>query len=401
MNLKKINIKNFKSLFDVEIKPGNVNVIIGANGCGKSAFLEAIGVLSAAVSDKVDSNSLLKRGVRFGTPALYKSSFDNLESLPSTINFKINWDINGDDWSYSVDLDNPIDEPKPSWRYFSESLKKNDEQILKLGRSNREYKGIEVAKDRSVISFVRGDKELKEVIDILNILTDYGIYTPNTSTLRGIQSDIYQRDPIGLCGGRLPEAIDELMNLENEMFGTLELDELLELLDWVDAIHIGKPTKDILPSNIPTPQKTIRFTDRYMRKAKTVVRNQLTAYDASEGSLYVLFLLALAMHTNASNIFAVDNFDQALNPKLAKKTTKIFCEQIIKHNKIAFITTHNPLVLDGLNLKNDKIRLFAFDRNRFGHTEITRIELNEKVTLKEDSLSRLWVMGRLGGVPRL
>ncbi|PRX67004.1 AAA ATPase-like protein [Cohnella sp. SGD-V74] len=49
-----ITIKNFKSLSNITLEPGRVNVFIGANGTGKSALLEAIGVLSAAISDKVD-----------------------------------------------------------------------------------------------------------------------------------------------------------------------------------------------------------------------------------------------------------------------------------------------------------------------------------------------------------
>ena len=48
MEIKKISIKSFKTLNDVEFDPGRVNVFIGANGAGKTTILEAIGLLSAA-----------------------------------------------------------------------------------------------------------------------------------------------------------------------------------------------------------------------------------------------------------------------------------------------------------------------------------------------------------------
>lgn len=51
MNLKKITFGNFKSLYNAEFEPGRVNVFIGANGAGKSTILEAIGLLSAAMTD--------------------------------------------------------------------------------------------------------------------------------------------------------------------------------------------------------------------------------------------------------------------------------------------------------------------------------------------------------------
>ena len=51
MRIQEINIKNFKSLYDVSFQPGKVNVFIGANGSGKSTILEAIGILSAAMTE--------------------------------------------------------------------------------------------------------------------------------------------------------------------------------------------------------------------------------------------------------------------------------------------------------------------------------------------------------------
>ncbi|MDO3408330.1 AAA family ATPase [Saccharibacillus sp. CPCC 101409] len=229
------------------------------------------------------------------------------------------------------------------------------------------------------------------------MIKDYSIYTPNTTTLRGVQTDPFQRDPVGLLGGRLPEAIDDLLDLENESFGNMDLDDLLELLQWTQNIAIGKATKDTVSPNVPIASKTVRFTDRFMREG----RNELTPYDASEGSLYVLFMLTLALHSKTPKMFAIDNFDQALNPRLARTLTRIFCEQVIENNKMCFITTHNPLVLDGLNLNDNRIRLFTVDRDIDGHTQIERVVVDEKLLATNNSLSRLWVTGMLGGVPNL
>lgn len=85
--------------------------------------------------------------------------------------------------------------------------------------------------------------------------------------------------------------------------------------------------------------------------------------------LYVLFLLCLALHPDAPGIFAVDSFDHAMHPRLARETTRLFCKTILEQDKTVFVTTHNPLVLDGLDLMNDDIRLFAVNKSRkSGHT---------------------------------
>ena len=61
-----LTIEHFKSLERVTVPLGQVNVFIGPNGGGKSNLLEALGVLSAAASGRVDDSVLLARGVRTG-----------------------------------------------------------------------------------------------------------------------------------------------------------------------------------------------------------------------------------------------------------------------------------------------------------------------------------------------
>ena len=68
------------------------------------------------------------------------------------------------------------------------------------------------------------------------------------------------------------------------------------------------------------------------------------------------------------------------------------------------LTTHNPLVLDGLPLKDDRVRLFTVSRTSSGRTCVRRIEVDEALLAKGRdgwTLSRLWVMGHLGGVPNV
>jgi hypothetical protein len=68
------------------------------------------------------------------------------------------------------------------------------------------------------------------------------------------------------------------------------------------------------------------------------------------------------------------------------------------------LTTHNPLILDGLDLRDDRIRLFTVERDNLGRTVLNRIIIDEKMLKKADegwTLSRMWVMGHIGGVPNV
>jgi hypothetical protein len=60
-------------------------------------------------------------------------------------------------------------------------------------------------------------------------------------------------------------------------------------------------------------------------------------------------------------------------------------------------------VLDGLDLDDDDVRLFAVERNSQGHTTVRRIEVSPKLRRLNEQypLSRLWAMGNLGAVPNV
>ena len=68
--------------------------------------------------------------------------------------------------------------------------------------------------------------------------------------------------------------------------------------------------------------------------------------------------------------------------------------------KQVLITTHNPAVLDGLNLLDDEQRLFEVYRNDDGHTKTRRIKFRDDLSDKPDKLSEMWTNGLLGAIPR-
>jgi predicted ATPase len=130
----------------------------------------------------------------------------------------------------------------------------------------------------------------------------------------------------------------------------------------------------------------------------------LSGFDASEGALYVLFMAVLAAHPKAPSFCAVDNADHGLNPGLATALTKRFSDWILasKDQRQVLMTSHNPAVLDGLPLQDDRVRLFTIDRDNKGKTIVKRVVVNEKLlemAANGWTLSRLWTNKLIGGMP--
>jgi predicted ATPase len=474
MLIDKFTVRSFKSIVNEEIELGQVNVFIGANGSGKSNLLEALGVLSAAVSGRVDDESLMRRGVRPGVPRLYKNAFANLRTPPH-----ISFEAQAGKAKYAVSLNNPLDKPQLAWQFKTEDLRMGEQRVASRGpRSNqlgayllspsditepsldpllsetinKLKELLESPETRQLIDFFSQvrlhnpedisssaylesvrvlensvgayEAEFKEknkeqgiaalslvrlganhaIAQLMNHLRDYAIYTPNTPSLRGLIADPQTREPVGLAGGRLADAVKELQTLANkdEEFEKW-LDEVIDIIDWTSGFDTSATAQNILSASAPRPKTLLRFKDRFMRKG----HNELTAYDASEGALYVLFNAVLALSPHSPSCFAIDNFDQALNPRLAKALIQLFCRMVLENPqpRQALLTLHNPAVLDGLNLRDERIRLFAVDRNSEGHTKFNRVVITDALMElhqeKDWPLSRMWMMGLLGGVPNV
>ncbi len=393
--IENLSIRTFKSLEDVKVDLGLVNVFIGANGSGKSNLLEALGVLSAAADGKVDDQSLLSRGVRPGVPALYKSAFPARrgKKIPPHLYFG----ASGAQARYEVSLHNPLNEPAPAWRFKTENWEGENQKLVARIPTQADKTNPE----RGLAALKAVETTTGAALDLLRFLQDYVIFSPTTAVLRGVAPETQPRRPVGLSGGDLPRAIRELLRQRGQDDRSRRIcREVLGLIDW--AVSFGSTPADRLPlSPTAAASKTvIRFRDRFMRKEQNV----LSGYDASEGALYALFLAILSGHKASPAFCAVDNADHGLNPRLARSLMERLCQWYLDASepRQILLTTHNPLVLDGLLLQDDRVRLFTVSRTSSGRTSVRRVVVDNSLLEKAKqgwSLSRLWVMGHLGGVP--
>jgi predicted ATPase len=234
--------------------------------------------------------------------------------------------------------------------------------------------------------------------ELMRRLQNFAIYSPNTPTLRAMVGDPQSRAPLGLAGGRLAEAFAEFRRAVLDKNEALS-ESVFELVDWVADIQTTSAAGSLLSPSVARTKEVLRFTDRYMRKS----RNTLTAYDASEGALYVLFSAILCASPGAPKLLAIDNIDQTINPVLARVLAGRLSDWLkaVGIDRQVLFTSHNPAVLDGLDLRDDDVRLFAVDRNSEGHTCVHRIAMTPELLKLNETfpLSRLWMMGNIGAVP--
>lgn len=358
--IETITVKNFKSITDMTLSLGNVNVFIGANGSGKSNILEAIAMVAAERSAQIEVNSMIQKGIRIAKPDLMISSFYGQPSN-STINVNISG-TEGERIKYAVTNLAPED-IYSTWNapWSTGARRGNIKEAVEKTDKLREY------------------------------LSKYLIYSLSINALRGLTSDSLQY-PLGLNG----EGLDVLLNnIPKEEIMQIK-ESAKDYISWIEDIFFdSEEIYKMQGYKLGRSKSNLYFRDKLMQKKN----NLFSAENANEGALELLFYLTLFISRKTPDFFAIDNIENGLNPRLCRFLMKKICELAVKNGKQVLITTHNPAILDGLNLNDGSQRLYVVTRNDEGKTQAKRIQTKEQTSEQRMMLSEMWMKGLIGGVP--
>lgn len=374
--LRSLKVQQFKSINKAELNFGRANLFIGQNGSGKSNILEALGVLAGALSRGLDPTSLDERGIRLSVPTLFKSSFKK-SKLPSTFRLEAIFDDGRYECSIRAGL------KRSSLEFHSEALYDGDSKIF--GRSPN---GISTGKsfDHATVirpEFIDPSRGLWDVLAPLvkisdglradlDALSDFSIYAPQTAVMRGLAVDGRIKSPLGLTGAGMAAAFADVIE-QRDLGGPNAkiFESILKIIwepGWADSVSIRPFDPNLVPSNVKSEGQLLYVRDKFM----ITNRNYLSAYDASEGTLYLIFVATLLAHLQAPTVFALDNVDGTLNSRLVRKLTDAVVNVCCSKNGMrslnnierqSFVTSHHPSSLDSFDLFSDDQAVFVVSRD--------------------------------------
>jgi len=412
VTVNRVHIKNFKSIVDLSLDLAPINVFIGENGSGKSNILEALAFAAAAAANKLDNEFLVSRGIRVTDPRFMRSAFAETSEDAISIDvederglcatFEINtfgdafypkWQLRR---SFDVHPDLVSVPSKDEWAkpLVEKSLADIKSKIASLEASivdlqaaakmpasllTERVKELILRAVASIGSLV--DRHYKEIP-----LGDFIIYSPEISALRTFERE-GQILPLGIRGEGLLKLLRVLAAEDKESWQALQSN--LSLLDWFSGIDIDHDSS--------LPEQSVRLRDRFVATTQPAFDQR----SANEGFLYLLFFFALILSKTTPRFFAIENVDTSLNPKACGELMRRLASLALEHQKQILFTTHNPSLLDGLNLHDDQQRLFVVFRNRDGHTSARRImppqPVGDELPMR---LSEAFTRGLLGGIPQ-
>lgn len=412
--IKSVKIENYKSIQSLEVDVGRFNVIIGENGAGKSNFLEALVLFGAAEANKLDNEFLVSRGVRVCS---LKHMFSLFESNNDIISITIRASQFEHFHKYQFYLVDSFYKKIQADYFFLASPDVNEIQagsktpsVDMLIQELIEINYPSVNKHTIVIGDNKDDEYFEKIMPLiirkieeneLSISTpndslnrngikkrqilNFLLYSPENTALRNFYRE-GQIEPLGINGEGLLKLLKVMQESEKEAFA--DVLTCLELFDWFEQIDV--------PKDMTSLEDKVNIKDKYL----SVMFDQRSA---NEGFLFVLFYAALFCSQYTPKIFAIDNIDASFNPKLCTAIIKKLVELAKKYDKQVFVTTHNPAILDGIDLGDEEQKLFVASRNKQGHTRFKTLTIADKPkssTGEPIRLSEAFLRGYLGGLPK-
>jgi len=365
--IREVRIENFKSIPSLTVPLGRFNVLIGANGSGKSNILEAITFAAAAAHDKLDYEFLTSRGIRTTESQFMRSAF----GIASEMNEAMIINLIGDgDFDFYCEICDDITLSYPRWMNMIDDA--TSEKFQKYRSGSKQTKRLSTEDSLRHWPF--------------DNVPNFLVFGPENTSLRTFQSES-QILPLGIRGEGLFAHLKAL-SAEKYRDRLERIKEELKLIDWFETFDI--------PSDLSPGERSIRIRDRFLSDGALFDQRS-----ANEGFLFLLFYLTLFISPDTPAFFSIDNIDTSLNPKLCSKLISQLSKLAKEFDKQVILTTHNPAALDGLNLKDDEQRLLVVNRNAEGHTRIRRIE-SPKVSPNQQpvSLSEAFLAGYIGGLPQ-
>ena len=406
--INNIKIASYKSIDKLEFELGRINVLIGENGAGKSNILEAIALAGAASANKLDNEFLTSRGIRVTRPEYMRPAFPGFDSMT---NIELSLDLAASDrYYFTLTHDNA---PYSKWNVYlcpamtSVTFDKKHElfpYLIKIFQNNNEMRDAFNNSEKITVEIKHSPEMLKKPSQLndemkkifyeitkytqyIQTITDFIIYSPENSSLRTFQRE-GQIEPLGINGEGLLKLLSVLSRPEYSDCLN-EIKHSLQILGWFEDLKLTEP--DTFAGS------RMEIKDRYLEED----RRYFDQLSTNEGFLFLLFYFALFSTELTPKFFAIDNIDASLNPKLCEKLMLELVRLAQKHDKQVIFTTHNPAILDGLNLDDDEQRLFVVSRNANGATRMKRISKRKKpIGERPTRLSEMFLRGILGGLPK-
>lgn len=334
MAIKTLSILGYRSIQNLRLSMDNINVIVGANGCGKSNLYKAVHLLAKAVNGEL-AQTLAHEG---GMPSILWAG-NKKQVTRSKPPVRLILTIQTDDYNYEIACGLPkpstsmftLDpEVKTEYVWFGETRRPGTTLIERQGSSawitNQEGQRIPypvgLSQAESVLSQLQDPHLYPELFTLSKEIKKWRFYhhfrTDSESPIRspqiGTRTEVLSND-----GYNLAAALQTIIEIGNH-----------ELL--TESINRAFPGSKLI---INIDSKT-RFDIQLQMPG---ILRPLEARELSDGTLRYLCLIAALLSPRPATLLALNEPETSLHPELMEPLAELIA--VASQYSQLWITTHS------------------------------------------------------------
>ncbi len=351
-----LHLKGFRCFEDITFHLSPLEVIVGANGTGKSTLFEFLHFWHGLFEEKIPYTILpttLKN--------TYKKVFYKEEKIEWTIEFKAK---NLKETRHSLTLAGPVGDPK----ILLESLSFDKQEILQRSYKESDIQDIKFYKDSvpnklpATLSLLQQTKEIVE--KSIHIDSPFHLYDASTLDFQSIKrpSLLTPESTLSETGSNLSVILHRLMT---------EQDSIFDQLQHYVGLIIPKFTS-LRVRQYGAPGEIMAFWK------EEGIAGELTLADLSDGTLRLLCWLTIVLCAKEGDIICMDEPDVGLHPRALVIFAGLIQSAVYNNKAQILLTTHNSYFLSSFEL--DEIAVMR--KNDFG-TGIEFLKPKDSTVLKE------------------
>lgn len=374
----RIKITGFRRLCNIDLELRQLTVLVGANGVGKTSFLDVMSLLAASASSHL-SAFISDMG---GLPNLI--THDRFGGISIGLSMKVGEDIPlvydlslvPSGLAYSIEdesLTQHRDPTTPQPLKYIDSHSGNIRYFEKgnLVRPTWEHNPLE----SSLSQVPKMYKEPELFRHVLGSSTFYHVLDVSPRSPARLPQQMRPAGLPGQQGEDLVSCLYYLRETDRDRFEAIE-DTLMAAFPGFERLDFP-----------PVAAGTISMTWKDKNFSKPIYAHQL-----SEGTLRFLWLVTLLQSPNLPTVTLIDEPEVSLHPEMLPVLAGLMREASEKTQLI--VATHSDRFVRFL----EPSELVVMDIGEKGEATMTwadTLDINE--WLAEYSLDELWRMGRLGG----
>ena len=377
--IKKIHIKNYKSLKDIDLELGRRNMLVGPNMSGKSNLLDSFKFLTNICDSGVSKAFLVRGGfsevVWKGEDAGPLSFFLVIEhEAEKSYEYEISIIGSITTGSFSVEREKLIVKT-PKGVFTLIDLRNGQGKIMHIDGSSA-FQSLGASASTLEVS-VPG----WEGMMVKNYISSWRFYRLLPALMKQPNAAVSQQF--------LMENGDNF----SSWFMTLQT-------NYPDEFRrIKQVAKDVFPGLEEVLTPPTQFATTYMVSREKHLKRDVSIWHMSDGEIVFLGWLSLIFSPFGSPLFCIEELENHLHPRLLETLVEVQNQrqrELGPHAAQIIATTHSPYLVD----KTDIDDLIVVEKSN-GATKCTRpaskAHLKELLEREELGLGELWYSGALGG----